>query len=73
MVDYQQSRYPIYDHHYRQKQILSDHVHSSWYTPPPGDFEYFYGDVGGASTSGGTFGPGAQGDNDDDDDDESDD
>ena len=46
MVDYQRSQYPVYDHHYRQGHITSDHVHPSWYTPPPGDFGYVYGSRG---------------------------
>ena len=37
------------------------------------DFGYVYGEVGGASTSGGTFGPGAQDDEDDDDEEDDDD
>ena len=56
----------------RQGHIPPDHVHPLWYTPPPADFGYVYGDVGSASTTDGTFGPGAQNDEDDDDD-ESDD
>ena len=71
MVDYQQSQYPVYDHHYRQGHIAPDHAHSSWYTPPPGDFDYVYGSREDGSTS---FGPGAQEEGDDDveDDDEGD-
>ena len=83
MVDYRQSQYPIYDHHYKQGHIPPHHVLPSWYTPPPCDFRYVYGDVGGASISSDTFGPRAQNDKDheevkddnedDDDDGESDD
>ena len=46
MVDYQRNQYSIYDHHYRQGHIALDHVHPSWYTPPPGDFGYIYGSRG---------------------------
>ena len=67
MVDYQRSQYPIYDHHYRQGNIAPNHVHPSWYTPPPGDFGYVYNSGGGASTS---FSPRAQDKGDDDDDDD---
>ena len=71
MVDYQQSQYPIYDHHYQQGHITPDHVHPSWYTPPLGDFGLCLWFQGGASTS---FGLGAQeeGDNDEEDNDEGD-
>ena len=66
----------------RGTSLQLDHVPPSWYTPRPGDFGYVFGDVAGASTSGGTFGTGAQEyeddkekeeDDEDDDNDESDD
>ena len=39
-------------------------MHSWWYTPPLSDFCYIYVGVGGTTTSGDTFGLGAQDDND---------
>ena len=65
MVDFQQSQYLIYDHHYQQGHIAPNHVHPSWYTPLPGDFGYVYDFGWGASTS---FGPWAQEEENDDDD-----